>query len=96
MTTLDHFKEDYEKNVGENDLTHLNEVLEKHDLTKDFKAGNFDNFQKRSEENYENRCIHHHTFNMDNFSDLIRDCNLIIEQQDFMLPYHLIILARKG
>ena len=35
----------YEKNVGEDDLSTLPEILEKHDLTRDLPAGNFEQFK---------------------------------------------------
>ena len=33
---------DYEKNVGEDDLSHLPEILERHDLSRDLAAGDFE------------------------------------------------------
>ena len=53
----------YEKNVGEDDLSTLPEILEKHDLSKDPPAGNIDQFKKRSLDNYNNRCLHHYVYN---------------------------------
>lgn len=53
----------YENNVGEDDLSTLPEILEKHDLSKDLAAGNFDRFKKRSLDNFNNRCLHHYVYN---------------------------------
>ena len=53
----------YEKNVGEDDLSTLSEILEKHDLKKDLPAGTFEQFKKRSLDNYNNRCLHHYVYN---------------------------------
>jgi SAM-dependent methyltransferase len=53
----------YEKNVGEDDLSTLPEILEKHDLSKDPPAGNLEQFKKRSLDNYNNRCLHHYVYN---------------------------------
>ena len=61
-TTFEHMREDYENNIPETDLTHLPEILELHDLAMDPPAGDFENFRRRSEHNYENRCLHHHVF----------------------------------
>jgi SAM-dependent methyltransferase len=64
-TSFDHILEDYENNTSEHDLTHLNEILALHDLTLDKAAGSFENFKARSLENYTNRCLHHHVFDLD-------------------------------
>jgi len=52
----------YEKNVGEDDLTSLPEILAKHDLSMDPPAGTLEQFTQRSLRNYENRCLHHHVY----------------------------------
>lgn len=54
--------EQYTKNVGEDDLSTLPEILKLHDLTMDPPAGNFEQFTKRSLNNYENRCLHHYVY----------------------------------
>ena len=53
----------YEKNVGEDDLSTLPEILINHDLTMDAPAGNFEEFTKRSLDNFNNRCLHHYVYN---------------------------------
>jgi SAM-dependent methyltransferase len=53
----------YEKNVGEEDLSTLREILLNHDLSMDPPAGNFRTFKKRSLNNFNNRCLHHYVYN---------------------------------
>jgi SAM-dependent methyltransferase len=60
-----HLLEDYHNNTLEDDLTHLEEILEFHDLSLDPPAGTFDQFKQRSLKNFENRCLHHHVFNIE-------------------------------
>lgn len=62
VTTLDHLVEDYRRGVGEDDLTHCDEILELHDLSLDLDAGDFEAFRERSLQNESNRCLHHHVF----------------------------------
>ena len=62
ITQFEHILEDYEHDVDEHDLTHLQEILELHDLSLDKAAGSLDEFKQRSLKNYENRCLHHHVF----------------------------------
>jgi SAM-dependent methyltransferase len=52
----------YEKNVGEDDLSTLPEILEKHDLSLDLPAGTLEQFTERSHHNFENRCLHHYVY----------------------------------
>ena len=61
-TTFEHILEDYKSNVSERDLTHLDEILELHDISMDPDAGDFQSFKKRSLDNFSNRGLHQHIF----------------------------------
>lgn len=52
----------YRNNVGEDDLSTLPEILEKHDLSMDSPAGNYEQFKARSLNNFHNRCLHHYVY----------------------------------
>ena len=54
----------YEKNVGEDDLSTLPEILMNHDLRMDPPAGNLESFARRSLDNFNNRCLHHYVYNV--------------------------------
>jgi SAM-dependent methyltransferase len=62
----------YEKDVGEDDLSTLPEILKYHDLSMDPPAGDLNAFTKRSMDNFNNRCLHHYVYN-DNL--LMEICN---------------------
>lgn len=64
VTFFEHLKNDFENDTGEGDLTHLEEILELHDLKRDSHAGSFADFQKRSLDNFKNRSLHHHVFDI--------------------------------
>lgn len=53
----------YEKDVGEYDLSTVPEILMNHDLDMDPPAGNMESFIKRSLDNFNNRCLHHYVYN---------------------------------
>ena len=55
-------KSQYDKNVGEDDLSTLDEILALHDLSKDPPAGTPEQFKQRSLKNIENRCLHHYVY----------------------------------
>jgi SAM-dependent methyltransferase len=65
ITEFNHLVHDYENNIPETDLTHLPEILELHDLPLDPPAGTLEQFKERSLRNIENRCLHHHVFDLD-------------------------------
>lgn len=90
ITSMEHLLEDFNNNISEEDLTHLDEILTLHDLSMDPPAGDFDNYKKRSISNYQNRCLHHHVFDMNlleqifkyfNIELLLNDCT----KTDFMI-----------
>lgn len=61
-TTFEHLMEDYRSNIGEDDLTHLPEIISKHDYDMDVLCGGKEQFIERAKKNVENRCLHHHVF----------------------------------
>jgi len=62
VTALEHLIEDFSRDAGEDDLTHLPEILALHDLSRDPQAGTPEQFAARSRENFKNRCLHQHVF----------------------------------
>jgi len=72
----------YEKDVGEDDLSSLPEILENHDLNLDKAAGNFEEFTKRSLNNYNNRCLHHYVYNDDLLMEICNyfNCKFIYKE----------------
>lgn len=65
VTPFNHLKEDYQNDIKEDDLTHMEEILMKHDLSMDLPAGNIEQFRARSLENFKNRALHHHIFSVE-------------------------------
>jgi SAM-dependent methyltransferase len=64
VTTFQHLLEDFNNGTTEADLTHLEEILTLHDLSRDIQAGDYENFKSRSLDNLSNRGLHHHVFDM--------------------------------
>ena len=93
-TSFEHMLADYENDTQETDLTHLPEILELHDLAMDPPAGDIENFRKRSERNYENRCLYHHVFCEDSLRKIFGYLGL--EVLDFREAFqNYVILGRK-
>lgn len=95
ITALQHMIEDYENHVEEDDTTHLPEILSLHDLSRDPEAGDFHAFEARALDNINNRCLHHHVFDVRSAVDLIEYTGLKVESAEEIRPHHILILGRK-
>lgn len=76
-TPFGHFLEDYKREIAETDLTHLEEILDKHDLSMDIEMS-FEEFKERSNHNFENRCLHHHVFSSETLNKVIECCGFSV------------------
>jgi ubiquinone/menaquinone biosynthesis C-methylase UbiE len=93
-TSVDHLFNDFEQDIGENDLSHLPEILERHDLAKDTAAGSKQEFHQRSLNNFSNRCLHHHVFDKRNSRELLFRVGFEVLSLEIVLSPHICILAR--
>ncbi|WP_421840168.1 methyltransferase domain-containing protein [Mycobacterium sp.] len=71
FTKFNHLLEDFAHDVKEDDLTHLDEILALHDLPRDPPAGDLEHFRKRSLNNFHNRTLHHHVFDVQLIGELL-------------------------
>lgn len=94
-TPVNHMFHDYLANVGEDDATHVSEVLQLHDLEMDItlKTHSLMELRERSANNLSNRCLHHHVFDEFNSAELLKEVGLEILVIERSLPHHLIILS---
>lgn len=95
VTKLSHLIEDYRDNVGEDDRTHMQEILDLHDLKRDPYAGSKADFKKRTENNFENRGMHHHVFDNQLVIDLLDHVGLQFELLENHAHNHIIVVGRK-
>jgi SAM-dependent methyltransferase len=95
VTTLEHMIDDFKRDIGENDLTALEEVLRLHDFGQDKASGSFEEFKTRSLSNVENRCLHHHVFNSFNAARLLDNAGLKIIDVQVKRPYHIVFLLQR-
>lgn len=95
VVTLEHLIKDYSEGTGEDDLTHLDEILQYHDLVRDPLAGSYEAFKERSLKNFENRCLHQHAFDTRVVIELLDYVGLQIQEVEGCLPYHIIVVATK-
>lgn len=95
VTSLDHLIQDFNQVIGEDDMTHLHEILKFHDFNMDSDAGDFNFFEARSKKNLENRCLHHHVFDTRLAIEVVNYMRLQILAVETTEPFHIVIIAKK-
>lgn len=93
VTSFSHILNDFERNTGEDDMSHLPEVVRLHDakldmLSRDLGSDWSDNFQTRR--------IHHHVFDRDLLRQMADYSGLETMRTDWINPYHIVMLAEKS
>jgi SAM-dependent methyltransferase len=96
VTPMAHLIQDFDAQMTERDLTHLEEILKLHDLGRDPEAGGPEAFAERSRKNFENRCLHHHVFDARLAVEVVNHVRLQILAVEMFRPYHIIVIARKA
>lgn len=95
VTTFAHLTEDYERDVGEDDMTHFDEIMQLHDLSLDPAAGTPDQFRARSLENAKNRCFHQHIFTPELASEAVRWAGFKPMTVELNGDFHIIVVAER-
>lgn len=95
VTSLQHLIHDFERQIAEDDLTHLPEILQLHDLRQDPGSTSFATFKARSERNLENRALHHHVFDTRLAIESIDRMRFQIRAVELAHPYNIAIVATK-
>lgn len=80
-TTFEHIMEDYINDTQEDDMTHFDEIIEKHDLSVDMAAGSHEEFVERGLNNIQNRALHHHVFSLDVITQIFDFLDISIDIQ---------------
>ena len=72
-TPVEHMFDDYLRNIGEDDTTHVPEVLQLHDVELDggLNPQTLGGLRTRTMNNLSNRCLHHHVFDQSNSAELL-------------------------
>jgi SAM-dependent methyltransferase len=93
ITSFQHLLDDYQKNTGEDDLSHVEEILALHDLAQDPAAQGPENFRERSLRNFELRALHHHLFDAELVRQIFHRYKIKLHYTDVAPPFHLIALG---
>lgn len=91
VTRFDHLVEDYQTNVDEHDLSHLDEIMKLHDFDMDPGVSSSEEFFNRAQSNYKNRCLHHHVFDLMTLEKLFEFVGLSIIKSGVLFLDYMII-----
>ena len=95
VSTLSHLKQDFAEGRGEEDLTHLDEILRLHDVAADPGIAHTDELAARARNNAVNRCLHHHVFDEALLAALLADVGLDVLGIETFSGVHIVAMARK-
>jgi SAM-dependent methyltransferase len=96
ITSLAHLQADAARETGEDDLTHLEEILELHDIARDPGAPSREVFEQRCRENASSRAMHHHVFISRTIVDMCRAAGLDVLLVRPLLPHNIVCFCRVG
>jgi SAM-dependent methyltransferase len=96
VVKFEHILNDYFQNIGEDDLSHAEEILSSHDLNRDITMSiQNEEFSKIVYNNFENRSLHHHVFDLDVLEKMCNYFNMKIIKKDFRETDHVIIAEKQ-
>jgi SAM-dependent methyltransferase len=95
LTTLAHLVEDFDRDVGEDDMTHLDEILALHDLSLDPGGDDSLTFKARALRNLDNRCLHHHVFDTALAREMVERAGFLVLSASRPTRMDIVVLARK-
>jgi SAM-dependent methyltransferase len=93
VTTIEHLRADADQGTGEDDLTHLDEILRLHDLKRDPGARGREHFEQRCRDNSTIRGMHHHVFDSRTVFELCRAADLDVVALATRRPFHIVCLC---
>ena len=96
VTPIEHLVEDELAQVGEDDLTHVEEILAHHDPRHDHFEGSWEAFAQRCRDNATNRGLHHHVFVTRSAAEAVAVAGLRPQIVTARRPHHVAILATGG
>jgi SAM-dependent methyltransferase len=95
VTSLEHLLTDFRHNVGEDDRTHLDEILGSHDLRRDPEQASAADFEKWILNNETTRGAHQHVFDTRAVVEMLTHAGFNVIDVEAAMPYHIFSLATK-
>ena len=83
-TKITHLIEDLKNNTTEDDTTHFPEVIANHDIEMDAGVASVEDLKKRTIDNINNRCVHHHVFDKQLVIEILELMNYEVSSIDLL------------
>lgn len=94
VTPLAHLVEDNERGTGEDDLTHLDETLARHDRARDAEPDDQGAWAALRRDNLRHRVLHHHVFTTASLVELLVHAGIAIESVEVRHPHDVYVAGR--
>jgi SAM-dependent methyltransferase len=94
VTSLEHMRDDYARDMGEDDMTHVEEFVTLWDYKKFPIANSIAEHRERYRNNFQQRLLHHHVFDLKRATDLVRYSGWHILAAERLRPNHLILFLQ--
>jgi len=95
VTTLEHLRDDYTRDMGEDDMTHVEEFVTLWDYKKYPIANSIAEHRERYRNNFQQRLLHHHVFDLKSAKNLVEFAGWQVLAAERLRPNHLILFLQK-
>jgi SAM-dependent methyltransferase len=95
LTSVEHLVEDFERGVGEDDATHVDEFVALCDLDRDAVVHSREELAERTARFVENRSLHHHVFDTLLVLRMLDRAGFQLLGVETALPFHIVAVARR-
>ena len=93
-TSFEHLLNDFNTDIKEDDQTHIEEILQLHDYSRDNTVDKL-KFAERLKENLVHRSAHHHVFSFKLIENILELASFKVLYQQKNNPFHLVTIAQK-
>jgi SAM-dependent methyltransferase len=95
VTPLEHLLDDYARDVGEDDMTHLEEFVTLWDYKKYPLASSIAEHRDRYRNNHKDRLIHHHVFDLKSAIRMVTHCGWLVLAAERLRPEYLVLFCKR-
>ena len=94
VTSMAHYRSDEERDVGEDDDTHFEEIISLHDVSRDSGLASREELRRRVADNVATRSVHHHVLDLRSAVTLVGESGWTPLAAEARRPYDIVVLAR--
>jgi len=94
-TSFEHLLQDFKNNIDEHDTFAFAEIMELHDMQMDKGVNTKEALQIRTQNNFINRCVHHHVFSLPLLKQVLEYSGFSVLHGQEVSNFHLVMYAVK-